>query len=61
VIKCSEGLNSKAVILRMDNGMEVVAKLPNPGAGAAKYATASEVATHELVSLFPVILQGYFV
>ncbi|KAL2849691.1 kinase-like domain-containing protein [Aspergillus pseudodeflectus] len=49
VIKCSESLSSKAFILRMDNGMQVVAKLPNPGAGAPKYATASEVATHELL------------
>ncbi|KAL3443391.1 phosphotransferase enzyme family protein [Aspergillus insuetus] len=49
VIKCSESLNSKAFILRMDNGMEVIAKLPNPGAGAPKYATASEVATHDLL------------
>jgi hypothetical protein len=45
----------------MDNGMEVVAKLPNPGAGASKYATASEVATHELVSFSIVILRDYFV
>ncbi|KAL2802030.1 hypothetical protein BJX63DRAFT_426364 [Aspergillus granulosus] len=37
----------------MDNGVEVVAKLPNSSTGPAKYATASEVATHELVRSRP--------
>lgn len=49
VLKCSEGLYNKAFILTMDNGLEVVAKLPNPNAGPAQYTTASEVATHALV------------
>jgi hypothetical protein len=34
----------------MDNGTEVVAKLPNPNAGPAHYTTASEVATQTLVT-----------
>lgn len=33
----------------MDNGTEIVAKLPNPIAGPAYYTTASEVATREFV------------
>ncbi|KAM5499806.1 hypothetical protein McanMca71_006150 [Microsporum canis] len=45
VHKCQEGLNNKVFILTMDNGLEVVAKLPNPIAGPAYYTTASEVAT----------------
>lgn len=34
----------------MDNGDEVVAKIPNPNAGPAFYMMASEVATRHLVS-----------
>ncbi|TAQ88177.1 hypothetical protein B7494_g3491 [Chlorociboria aeruginascens] len=45
VLKCREGLNNKAYLLTMDNGLEIFAKLPNPIAGPAYYATASEVAT----------------
>ncbi|OJJ37932.1 hypothetical protein ASPWEDRAFT_39644 [Aspergillus wentii DTO 134E9] len=49
IVKCSEGLHNKAFILTMDNGMEVFAKLPNPNAGPARYTTASEVATRDLL------------
>ena len=34
----------------MDNGVEVLAKIPNPNAGSAFYTTASEVATRNFVS-----------
>jgi hypothetical protein len=34
----------------MDNGLEVLAKLPNPIARPAYFTTASEVATREFVS-----------
>lgn len=50
VLKCREGLNNKAYLLTMDNGSEVLAKLPNPIAGPAYFTTASEVATREFVS-----------
>jgi hypothetical protein len=50
VLKCREGLNNKAYLLAMDNGSEVLAKLPNPCAGPSFYTTASEVATHKFVS-----------
>ena len=43
-------MNNKAYILTMDNGTEVLAKLPNPYAGPSFYTTASEVATRTFVS-----------
>jgi hypothetical protein len=43
-------MNNKAYILTMDNGTEVLAKLPNPCAGPSFYTTASEVATRAFVS-----------
>ncbi|KAI9703538.1 MAG: hypothetical protein M1820_005842 [Bogoriella megaspora] len=49
VLKLTEGLHNKAFILTMDNGMEIVAKLPNPNAGPARYTTASEVATRKML------------
>lgn len=42
-------MNNKALLLTMDNGSVVFAKLPNPCAGPAYYTTASEVATRTLV------------
>ncbi|KAK2805490.1 hypothetical protein FQN51_000316 [Onygenales sp. PD_10] len=49
VLKCVEGLHNKALLLTLDNGEEVFAKLPNPNAGPARYLTASEVATREFL------------
>jgi hypothetical protein len=49
LLKCIEGQYNKAFVLTMDNGSEVVAKLPNPNAGPAFYTTASEVATRQFV------------
>lgn len=49
ITKCVEGLHNKAFILKMDNGSEVFAKLPNPNARPAHFSVASEVATRELV------------
>ncbi|KAF1960926.1 hypothetical protein CC80DRAFT_590240 [Byssothecium circinans] len=49
VLKLTEGLHNKAFLLSMDNGREVVAKLPNPCAGPAQYTTASEVATRKML------------
>lgn len=39
-----EGGFSKALVITMENGKEVVAKLPCPNAGRAMYSTASEAA-----------------
>ncbi|KAL3479210.1 kinase-like domain-containing protein [Aspergillus californicus] len=45
VKKYSDGMFNKAFLLAMDNGREVVAKVPNPNAGIPHLTTASEVAT----------------
>ncbi|KAI3148379.1 hypothetical protein CBS147325_3532 [Penicillium roqueforti] len=50
VTKCAEGLHNKAFILTMDNGCEVLAKLPNPNTGAARFTITSEIATRKLLS-----------
>jgi hypothetical protein len=52
VLKCLEGQYNKAFLMTMDNGVEVLAKIPNPNAGSAFYTTASEVATRSFVSTF---------
>lgn len=49
VLKCQEGLYNKAFILAMDDGSEILAKLPCPAAGPKYYTTASEVATRDFV------------
>ncbi|KAI5290343.1 hypothetical protein KEM54_001795, partial [Ascosphaera aggregata] len=43
--KFPEGNFNKAFLLEMDDGREVVAKLPNPNAGIPSLTTASEVAS----------------
>ncbi|OOQ91447.1 phosphotransferase enzyme family protein [Penicillium brasilianum] len=43
--KYPDGLFNKAFIMSMDDGQEVVAKVPNPNAGVPHFTTASEVAT----------------
>ena len=50
VQKYPDGMYSKAFLMTMDDGKEVVAKVPNPNAGLAHYTTASEVATMHFVS-----------
>ncbi|KAF2172794.1 hypothetical protein M409DRAFT_35412 [Zasmidium cellare ATCC 36951] len=47
--KLSEGSFNKAFLLTMDNGKEMIAKLPNPNAGYEHLTTASEVATMDYV------------
>ncbi|KKZ64263.1 hypothetical protein EMCG_09761 [[Emmonsia] crescens] len=47
--KCADGMYNKAYTLTMDNGMQVIGKVPNPNAGMPHYTTASEVATMEFV------------
>jgi len=42
-----EGGFSKALLMTTEDGMEVVAKIPCPNAGRAKYSTASEAAVLE--------------
>ncbi|KAJ4992998.1 hypothetical protein SVAN01_01350 [Stagonosporopsis vannaccii] len=47
ISKYPDGMYNKAMLLTMDNGSRVVAKVPNPNAGAPHFTTASEVATME--------------
>jgi hypothetical protein len=55
--KLGEGQFNKAFLMTMDDGTEVVARVPNPNAGLPHLTTASEVATMEFVcSLIPVEL-----
>ncbi|KAL1986892.1 hypothetical protein VTN96DRAFT_5309 [Rasamsonia emersonii] len=48
--KLADGMHNKALLLTMDNGLQVVGKIPNPNAGRPYFTTASEVATMEFVS-----------
>ncbi|GAT24392.1 phosphotransferase enzyme family protein [Aspergillus luchuensis] len=49
--KYPDGMFNKAFLMSMDNGREVVAKVPNPNAGIPHLTTASEVATMDFVQL----------
>ncbi|KAJ0423516.1 phosphotransferase enzyme family protein [Aspergillus carlsbadensis] len=49
VLKISEGQYNKVFLLTMDDGREVIAKLPNPNAGRPHFTTASEVATMDFL------------
>lgn len=50
VHKFADGMHNKALLLTMDNGTQVVGKVPNPNAGRPHFTTASEVATMDFVS-----------
>ncbi len=45
IMKFAEGGFNKVFLLTMDDGYEVIARIPTPIAGPAHYTTASEVAT----------------
>ncbi|KAL5388578.1 hypothetical protein PMIN02_007701 [Paraphaeosphaeria minitans] len=49
VEKYPDGMYNKSMLLTMDNGSQVVARVPNPNAGMAHFTTASEVATMDFV------------
>ena len=51
VRKFTDGMFNKAFLMLMDDGQEVVAKVPNPNAGHAHYTTASEAATMDFVGV----------
>jgi hypothetical protein len=48
--KYPDGMYNRVLLLSMDNGKEVVAKIPNPNSGQPHFNTASEVATMKFVS-----------
>ncbi len=49
--KYPDGQYTKAFLMTMEDGKQVVAKVPNPNAGQGQLTTASEVATMEFVML----------
>ncbi|EZG03221.1 hypothetical protein H106_06718 [Trichophyton rubrum CBS 735.88] len=49
ITKLPEGNFNKVLLLTMDDGKEVIAKIPNPNAGHPHFVTSSEVATMEFV------------
>jgi hypothetical protein len=49
IVKMAEGGASKVFLITMEDGFEVIAKLPTPIAGPAHYLTASEVATMDFL------------
>ena len=55
--KYPDGMYNKALLLTMEDGTQVVAKVPNPNAGRPHYTTASEVATLEFVCVTIAFLQ----
>jgi hypothetical protein len=59
VTKLPEGNFNKTFLIRMDNGHELIARLPNPNAGQSHYTTASEVATMDYVCSFPLYLVAH--
>lgn len=48
-MKVTEGGFNKIFLFTMDNGYEVIARIPTPIAGPAHYTTASEVATMDFL------------
>jgi hypothetical protein len=49
--KYPDGMFNKALLLTMEDGTQVVAKIPNPNAGLPHFTIASEVATMEFVCI----------
>ena len=47
--KCPDGMHNKVLLLTMNDGIQVIAKVPNPNAGRPHFTTASEVATMDFV------------
>ncbi|KAJ0413319.1 kinase-like domain-containing protein [Aspergillus carlsbadensis] len=47
--KLADGMHNKAIRFTMDDGFQVIGKVPNPNAGLPHYTTASEVATMDFM------------
>ncbi|KAF4231061.1 hypothetical protein CNMCM8980_005620 [Aspergillus fumigatiaffinis] len=56
--KLPEGLYNKVFSLEMENGREILARIPNPNAGHSAYVVASEVATLDFVRVNHVQLRN---
>lgn len=55
VDKFPDGMFNKTFLFTMDNGAQVVGKVPNPNAGRPHYTTASEVATMDFVRMIELV------
>ena len=51
VSKLSEGNFNKVFLATMQDGKQLIVKIPNPNSGPAHYTTASEVATMQFVRI----------
>lgn len=49
VSKLPEGNSNKVFVVTMEDGKQLIVKLPNPNSGPVHYTTASEVATMQFV------------
>jgi hypothetical protein len=49
VTKIPEGNSNKVFVATMQDGKQLIIKIPNPNSGPAHYTTASEVATMQFV------------
>lgn len=49
ITKLPEGNFNKAFLVNMEDGRELIVKVPNPNSGRRHYTTASEVATMDYV------------
>ncbi|KAL3478146.1 kinase-like domain-containing protein [Aspergillus californicus] len=47
--KLADGMHNKAIRFTMDDGFQVIGKVPNPNAGLRHYTTTSEVATMDFM------------
>ncbi|KAJ5186517.1 hypothetical protein N7449_011281 [Penicillium cf. viridicatum] len=57
--KYPDDMFNKAFLMTMDNGREVVSKVPNPNAGVPHFTTASEVATMDFKKWLSVSFSHY--
>jgi hypothetical protein len=57
--KYPDGMYNRAMLLTMDDGSQVVAKIPNQNAGKPHYTTASEVATMDFVRLISTLIHTH--
>lgn len=55
VEKCPDGLYNKAFLLTLNDGRQVIGKVPNPIAGIPHFTTASEVATLDFVCILNIV------
>lgn len=55
IAKLAEGFYNKTFSLKLDDGRELIAKIPNPNAGPPNITIANEAATMEYVSPYSLV------